>query len=86
MTTLNFSLPEERKAFVEAQMVQEGYANASAYLRALIRQTQKMRAKEELEAKLLEGLQAPTVPMTRDDWNSIKRETLEGLAYETIRQ
>ncbi len=33
MTTMNISLPEDMKAFVEAQMTQEGYATASEYLR-----------------------------------------------------
>jgi hypothetical protein len=40
---------------------------------------------KELESKLLDGLQGPTVEMTREDWDSIKREALEGLASETIR-
>ena len=35
MTTMNISLPDEMKAFVEAQMATEGYASASEYLRAL---------------------------------------------------
>jgi antitoxin ParD1/3/4 len=85
MTTMNISLPDEMKAFVEAQMAHEGYASASEYLRSLIREAQKRRAKQELEAKLLEGLQGPAVAMTRDDWDSIEREALEGLAGETIR-
>jgi Arc/MetJ-type ribon-helix-helix transcriptional regulator len=29
MTTMNISLPEEMKAFIEAQMVAEGFASAS---------------------------------------------------------
>ncbi len=33
MTTMNISLPDEMKAFVEAQMAHEGYASASEYLR-----------------------------------------------------
>ena len=45
MTTMNISLPEEMKAFIEAQMATEGYASASEYLRALIRADQKRRAK-----------------------------------------
>ena len=85
MTTMNISVPDEMKAFVEAEMAQEGYASASEYLRALIRDAQKRRARQELEAKLLEGLQGPPVQMTRDDWDSIQREALEGLAGETIR-
>jgi len=85
MTTMNISLPEEMKAFIEAQMAQEGYASASEYLRFLIREAQKRRAKQELEAKLMEGLQGPAVEMTREDWDSIRREALEGLSGETIR-
>jgi antitoxin ParD1/3/4 len=85
MTTMNISVPDEMKAFVEAEMAQEGYASASEYLRALIRDAQKRRARQELEAKLLEGLQGPSIQMTRNDWDSIEREALEGLAGETIR-
>jgi len=85
MTTMNISVPDEMKAFVEAQMTQEGYASASEYLRALIRDAQKRRAKQELEAKLLEGLQGPVSEMTRNDWDSIRREAMDGLTGETIR-
>ena len=31
MTTMNISVPDEMKAFVDAQMAQEGYASASEY-------------------------------------------------------
>jgi antitoxin ParD1/3/4 len=85
MTTMNISLPDEMKSFVEAQMAEEGYASASEYLRVLIREAQKRRAKQELESKLLEGMQGPAVKMTRKDWDSIEREAREGLAGETIR-
>ena len=71
MTTMNISVPDEMKAFVEAQMAQEGYASASEYLRALIRDAQKRQAKQELEAKLLEGLQSPVSEMTHADWSRL---------------
>jgi antitoxin ParD1/3/4 len=82
---MNISLPDEMKAFVEAQMTQEGYASASEYLRALIRDAQKRRGRQELEAKLLEGLHGPVTEMTRDDWDSIRREAMDGLTGEPIR-
>ncbi len=77
MTTMNISLPDEMKAFVEAQIAKEGYASAS-------RDAQKRMARMELDAKLLEGLQGPVVEMTPDDWDSIRREANEGLTGETI--
>ncbi len=85
MTTMNISLPDEMKAFVESKIAEDGYASASEYLRALIREDQKQRARRELEALLLEGLQGPAVVLDRAEWDSIEREALDGLAGEDIR-
>jgi antitoxin ParD1/3/4 len=83
MTTMNISLPEEMKAFIEAEMTQEGYASASEYLRSLIREAQKRRAKQELEAKLREALESgPATPMTREDWDELRRRVWEREAQE----
>jgi len=57
MTTMNISIPDEMKAFIENQLAQEGFASASEYFRSLVREAQRRKAKQELEAKLLEGLQ-----------------------------
>jgi len=56
MTTLNISLPDPMKAFIEAQVQSGAYASASDYVRALVREAQKRQAQEELEAKLLAAL------------------------------
>lgn len=86
MTTMNISLPDEMKSFVETEMSQEGYASASEYLRALIRDAQKRKAKRALEAKFREALESgPATPMTHDYWVALRAEALEGLAGETIR-
>jgi antitoxin ParD1/3/4 len=75
--TVNISLPEDMRAFVEAQMTAHGYGSVSDYLRDLIRDAQKRGAKLDLEAKLLEGLEGPAVEMTDEDWDSIEREAQE---------
>jgi antitoxin ParD1/3/4 len=78
MTTVNISLPDEMKAFVDTQMAQEGYASASEYLRALIRDAQKRQAKRELESKFREALESgPATPMARDDWNQLELNVWE---------
>jgi antitoxin ParD1/3/4 len=84
MTSVNISLPDELRAFIEEQMSREGYASASEYVRDLIREAQRRNAKRELEVKLKEGLQSPSTKMTRKDWQSIEREALEGLRGETL--
>ena len=52
-------------------MGQEGYASASEYLRA-IREAQERLAKQELDGKLLEGLQSPASEMTNTDWSALR--------------
>ena len=56
MSTLNISLPEAMKAFVETQVASGQYGSASDYIRDLIRSDQRRRAEQELESKLLEAL------------------------------
>ena len=88
MTTMNISVPDEMKAFVEAQMTQEGYASASEYLRGLIRDAQKRQAKRELEAKFREAMESgPATPMTRDDWAALRpRPWKDWLARPSARE
>ena len=86
MATMNVSLPDEMKAFVEAQAAKEGFGTVSEYLRTVIRDLQKRQAKQALEAKFREALESgPAAPMTKKDWAALRREALEGLADETIR-
>jgi antitoxin ParD1/3/4 len=77
---MNISLPDPMKEFIETQAAKEGFGSVSEYLRSVIRELQKRKAKQELEAKLLEGLQGPSVEMTREDWDSIEQEALERVA------
>jgi antitoxin ParD1/3/4 len=56
MSTLNISLPDAMKAFVEAQVQTGQYASASDYIRALVREDQKRQAEQALEARLLAAL------------------------------
>ena len=75
MTTMNVSLPDEMKAFVEEQVQRGGYSTASEYLRELIRDAQKQAAEERLEKLLLEGLDSgPATPMTKKNWEDLRRE------------
>ncbi len=52
MSTMNISLPDELKAFVDSQVGSRGYTSSSEYVRELIRKEQD---KEKLRALILEG-------------------------------
>ncbi len=86
MATMNVSLPDQMKDFVETQAQKEGFGTVSEYLRAIIREVQKREAKQTLEAKLKEGLESgPAAPLTSQEWDAIEREGLE-LAASMRRQ
>jgi antitoxin ParD1/3/4 len=76
MTSMNISLPEALKLFVEQQVSNGGYSTASEYLRELIREAQRRQERQELEAKLLAGLQSPTSEMKADDWTALRERIL----------
>jgi antitoxin ParD1/3/4 len=55
--TMNVSLPEAMKSFVEERLSNDGYGTISEYIRELIRADQKRREEEKLEALLMQRLQ-----------------------------
>ena len=79
MTSMNISLPEELKKYVEAQ-AKSGYSTPSEYVRELIRQDQKQRAKEKLDQLLLAGLNSgDPIPANAKFWGELKREAFAKL-------
>ena len=78
METMNISLPDSLKAFVETQVAQGGYRSASEYIRDLIRADQKRKAEERLEALLLEGLHSgEPIEVTAEYWHEKQSQLLE---------
>jgi len=77
MATMNISLPDEMKAFIEDQVAAEGYATASEYLRALVEDAQKRKVKQDLEVQLLEGLQSPASDLTDADWAALRQRIVD---------
>jgi antitoxin ParD1/3/4 len=79
MTSMNISLPEELKEYVEEQ-THSGYSTPSEYVRELIREDQKRRAKERLDALLIEGLNSgEPIPANAEFWTELKREAMAKL-------
>ena len=56
MTTMNISLPDTLKAFVDDQVGVRGYSSSSEYVRDLIRREQD---RQSLRDMLLEGAASP---------------------------
>jgi antitoxin ParD1/3/4 len=78
MQTMNISLPDQLKDFVDEQIGSGRYSSVSEYVRDLIRDDEKRKTQEKLEALLMEGLQSgkPT-GMTRQDWEDVRRQAVK---------
>lgn len=75
MTSLNVSLPEPLKDYVEAQVKRGGYSTPSEFVRSLIRDDQQRRAEERLERALLEGLASGSpIEADRKFWQRKQRQ------------
>ena len=69
------TLPDSLRTFLDEQ-VATGYDSAGDYIRALLLRERRTAAQGRLEALLLEGLDTPVEPMTKNDWAEI-RETVD---------
>jgi antitoxin ParD1/3/4 len=57
MSTMNISLPDSLKSYVDSQVSSRGYGTSSEYVRELIRKDQDV---QRLRAMLLEGANSPS--------------------------
>jgi antitoxin ParD1/3/4 len=74
MATLNISMPDEMRAFIETRVSTGEYQSASDYLRDLIRHD-----REETERLLVEGLESGTA-------HPLNMATLRKKAHSLLKQ
>lgn len=86
MTTMNISLPEKMKAFVDGRVEAGQYGTASEYVRDLIRKDSEHQVKERderLNALLLEGLKSledeGTVEDSNECWSQLQERIKAGV-------
>ena len=71
MSTMNISLPENLKHFVDQQVTDRGYGTSSEYVRELIRHDQD---RQRLRGLLLEGASsAPGNPVDDDYFAALRK-------------
>ena len=79
MSTMNISLPDTLKSFVDEQVMQRGYGTSSEYVRELIRKDQD---RTRLRGLLLQGAaSAPGKPADAayfDDLRNRVRQRVQG--------
>jgi antitoxin ParD1/3/4 len=76
MSTMNISLPDSLKAYVDEQVSGRGFGTSSEYVRELIRRDQD---RQNLRALLLEGAgSAPAAPADKAYFDSLRNRTRQG--------
>jgi antitoxin ParD1/3/4 len=80
MTSLNISLPDPLKAYVEERVSSGDFGTPSEFVRSLIRQDKEQRH-SQLESKLLEAIQTRQIAIFPEELNgrtlvSVLREKL----------
>lgn len=85
MTTMNISLPEKMKEFVDGRVEAGHYGTASEYVRDLIRKDsehQALERKDRLDTLLLEGFKSledeGTFEVTDEYWSQLKERIKAG--------
>jgi antitoxin ParD1/3/4 len=75
MQTMNVSLPDTMKRYVDEQVHSGDYSSASEYVRDLVRADQKRRAQEQLENVLLEALRSgEPIELTPRTWEELRQK------------
>lgn len=73
MPTMNISLPDHLRAYVDEQVASGKYTSASEYVRELVRLDQRNRERERIELQVLEGLQSGEgMEMTPKMWEDLR--------------
>jgi antitoxin ParD1/3/4 len=76
MTTMNVSLPDELKAFVDDEAARGGYGSTSEFVRQLIRREQD---RQQLRTMLLDGAASPAGPIADEGYFSALRGRLRNV-------
>jgi antitoxin ParD1/3/4 len=75
MQTMNISLPDPMKQYVDEQVTVGEYSSASEYMRKLVRADQKRNAREQLEQTLLASLsEGEAQEATPEFWSALRAE------------
>jgi antitoxin ParD1/3/4 len=84
MATMNISLPDALKAWVEEQVATGRYGNSSDYIRDLLRRDQeRAEAREKFERLVEEGLASGVSELTVDEvFANARRRALAEMKHE----
>ena len=83
MATMNISLPEPLKQFVDEEVREGGFSGTSDYVRDLIRQRQREKAAEFLRKLIAEGMASGSAgEVTAETFEQMRKDLRQRHARE----
>ncbi|MDD5028182.1 MAG: type II toxin-antitoxin system ParD family antitoxin [Rhodoferax sp.] len=70
--TMNISLTDELKTFVDARIQARGYSSTSEYMRDLVRRDEERASEERFKALLEDAMQSESA----GDWEDLRKDFL----------
>ena len=80
LTSMTVSLPSAQKKYVKARAAATGCSTPSEYIRRLIHADQQSAEEQELERKILAGLDSTAREMSEEDWADMRSTLRRRLA------
>jgi antitoxin ParD1/3/4 len=75
MATMNISLPDSLREYVEERVGEGGYSTASEFFRELVRQDQRRSVQERFEKIIQESIESGSAaPLTDEHWRALEDE------------
>ncbi len=74
IVTMNISLTDDLKVFIDARIKARGYSSASEYMRDLVRRDEERATEDRFKALLEDGMQSDSA----GDWEDLRKDFLAG--------
>ena len=73
MAVIDLSIPDDLKAFAEAEAIRSGHSTVNEYMTSLLRDAERRSALSQIEAKLIHSLDGPAREVRAPDWEAMDR-------------
>ena len=86
MAKITISLPDYLQEYVDAEIVRRGpVLTRAVFVEQLVLNAYLDKHRDRIESLLLQGISSgPATPMTKEDWEDIRREGLARLPQEDL--
>ena len=73
-SSMNISLPEPLREWVNRQVQLRGFGTASEFVRDMLRREREKSLFAQIDRSLAEAMKSPSTEMTDRDWSNIEKQ------------